>query len=102
LIFALAVGKVINSQKESITLAGKSTLNRLEHCPENISSRAESRYDRIEHDASAIKTLLVEIFLESYSKPPRQIILDLDVTDDLAHGHQEEVFFNPYSSTHIH
>ncbi|MEH2042106.1 IS1380 family transposase [Nostoc sp.] len=96
LIFALAVGKVINSEKESITLAGKSTLNRLEHCPENISSRAESRYHRIEHDASAIETLLVEIFLESYSKPPRQIILDLDVTDDLVYGHQEEVFFNPY------
>ena len=29
LIFALAVGKVINSEKESITLAGKSTLIRL-------------------------------------------------------------------------
>lgn len=96
LIFALAVGKVINSEKESITLAGKSTLNRLEHCPENISLRAESRSHRIEHDASARETLLVEIFLESYSKPPRQIILDLDVTDNLVHGHQEEVFFNPY------
>ncbi len=35
-IFALAVGKVINSEHESITLAGKSTLNRLEHCPDNV------------------------------------------------------------------
>jgi hypothetical protein len=95
-IFALAVGKVINSEQESITLAGKSTLNRLEHCPEDVSSRADSRYHRIEHDAEAIETLLVEIFLESYQKPPRQIILDLDVTDDLVHGNQEETFFNPY------
>lgn len=95
-IFALCVGKVINSSPESITLAGKSTLNRIEHCPDNVSSRVESRYHRIEHDASAIETLLVEIFLESYRKPPRQIILDLDVTDDLVHGNQEETFFNPY------
>jgi len=80
-IFALAVGKVINSEQELITLAGKSTLNRLEHCPENISSRADSRYHRIEHDAESIETLLVELFLESYRKPPQQIILDLDVTE---------------------
>ena len=39
---------------------------------------------------------IVELFLESYRKPPRQIILDLDVTDDLVHGNQEETFFNPY------
>ncbi|MHC5917848.1 MAG: IS1380 family transposase [Nostoc sp.] len=95
-IFALAVGKAINLEQEPITLAGKSTLNRLEHCPEDVSSRADSRYHRIEHDASAIETLLVELFLESYRKPPRQIILDLDVTDDLVHGNQEETFFNPY------
>lgn len=60
------------------------------------SKKANSRYHRIEHDGEAIEKLLVEIFLESYSKPPRQIILDLDVTDDLVHGNQEEAFFNPY------
>lgn len=95
-IFALAVGKAVNSELQSITLAGKSTLNRLEHCPEDVSDRADSRYHRIEHNAEAIKTLLVELFLESYRKPPRQIILDLDVTDDLIHGNQEETFFNTY------
>ncbi len=95
-IFALAVGKVINSDQKMITLAGKSTLNRLEHCPEDVSSRENSRYHRIEYDAKAIETLLVELFLESYQKPPRQIIIDLDVTDNLVHGNQEETFFNPY------
>ncbi|GAA6615021.1 transposase [Scytonema sp. NUACC26] len=44
----------------------------------------------------SIETLLVELFLESYRKPPKQIILDLDVTDDAVHGHQKETFFNPY------
>jgi Transposase DDE domain group 1 len=94
-IFALAVGKVLNLQ-ESTTLAGKSTLNRLEHCPENVENRADSRYHRIEHDPKAIETLFVEFFLESYRKPPKQIILYFDVTDDLVHGNQEEAFFNPF------
>ena len=95
-MFALAVGKAVNSEQESIALAGKSTLNRLEHCPEHVSNKADSRYHRIEHDAESMETLLVELFLESYRKPPRQIILDLDVTDDLIHGNQEETFFNTY------
>ncbi|BBD70718.1 transposase (plasmid) [Nostoc commune HK-02] len=82
-IFALTVGKVINSKRESFNLAGKSTLNRLEHCPEEVTSKENSRYHRIEYDSSAIETLLVELFLESYQKPPRQIIVDLDVTDNL-------------------
>ena len=95
-IFPLAVGKVINSEQELTTLARKSTLNRLEHCPEDVSSRENSRYHRIDYDAKAIETLLVELFLESYHQPPRQIIIDLDLTDDLVHGHQEETFFNSY------
>lgn len=43
-----------------------------------------------------IESLFVKIFLESYLKEPRQIVLDLDVTDDLVHGNQEQVFFNTY------
>lgn len=96
LMFALAVGKVIGSENSSVALAGKSTLNRIEHCPETVEERADSRYHRIGHDTEAIEKLLVEIFLESYPKPPRQIILDLDVTDDLVHGSQEQSFFSPY------
>jgi len=38
----------------------------------------------------------VDIFLESYKKPPKQIILDMDVTDDQVHGNQEGAFFNTY------
>jgi Transposase DDE domain group 1 len=95
-IFALAVATAINSEEAKVELAGKSTLNRLEHCPEEVDSRENSRYHRIEFDESSIETLLVELFLDSHQKPPRQIIIDLDVTDDLVHGHQEETFFNPY------
>lgn len=38
----------------------------------------------------------MEVFLESFAKPPKQIVLDLDVTDDLVHGQQEQAFFNTY------
>ena len=31
----------------------------------------------------------VEIFLDSYKKAPKQIILDMDVTDDQVHGLQD-------------
>jgi len=39
--------------------------------------------------------LFVELFL-SLTASPRQIVLDLDVTDDQVHGHQEQAFFNKY------
>ena len=76
-IFAVAVGKAINKENQSNILAGKSTLNRLEHCPEDVCNKADSRYHRIEHDAESIETLLVELFLETYGKPPRQELVPI-------------------------
>jgi len=93
-MFAIALGKKIGTENEPVILAGKSTLNRLEHCPEDVEQGADSRYHKIGHSPEEIESLFVNIFLESYSKEPRQIILDLDVTDDLVHGNQEQVFFN--------
>jgi hypothetical protein len=40
-----------------------------------------------------IERLLVDLFLEAHRSPPKQIILDLDATDDPLHGHQEGRFF---------
>lgn len=95
-MFAIALGKTIGRENEPVVLAGKSTLNRLEHCPEDVEQGAESRYHKIGHSPEEIESLFVKIFLESHSKEPRQITLDLDVTDDLVHGSQEQVFFNTY------
>ncbi len=95
-MFALAVGKIIGEGIQPVVLAGKSTLNRLEHCPETEIHRNESRYHRIGHDTTAIEKLFVEWFLESYTQPPKTIVLDLDVTDDQVHGEQEGAFFNTY------
>jgi hypothetical protein len=40
--------------------------------------------------------LFVDLFLEAHQQPPKQIILDLDATDDPLHGHQEGRFFHGY------
>src|SRR5919205_1411697 len=74
-------------------LAGKSTLNRLEHAPAEI---ATARYHRIGHDPAAIAAVFVDLFLDAFRTPPREITLDLDATDDPIHGHQEGRFFHGY------
>jgi hypothetical protein len=52
---------------------------------------------KIGHDAAAIETVFVALFLDAFrAKPPRDIILDLDATDDPIHGHQEGRFFHGY------
>jgi Transposase DDE domain group 1 len=75
------------------TLAGKSTLSRLEHAP-----LGPRRYHKIGHDPAAIEGLFVALFLEAHTAPPDQIILDLDATDDPLHGHQEGRFFHGYGA----
>ncbi len=75
-------------------LAGKSTLNRMELMP--AGSPPAERYHKITYSSEAIDELLVEIFLEAHPKPPRRIVLDLDVTDMPLHGGQEGRFFHGY------
>ncbi len=93
---AIALSKLNFIDANEAVLAGKSTLNRLEYCPETILDQANSRYHRIEHQPEELEQAFVHIFLDSYRKPPRQIILDMDVTDDQVHGNQEGAFFNKY------
>jgi hypothetical protein len=44
--------------------------------------------------------LMVEIFIESYTTAPEEVILDFDATDDEVHGHQENCHFNGYYRSH--
>ena len=39
---------------------------------------------------------IVENFIESFTSPPKKLILDFDATDDLVHGNQEGKFFHGY------
>jgi len=90
-VLATLAGKLTARRTDCAPLAGKSTLNRLEHAP-----LGPSRYHKIGHDGAAIEGLFVDLFLEAHKTPPKEIILDLDATDDPLHGHQEGRFFHGY------
>jgi hypothetical protein len=90
-VLAVLAGKLEAQRQNCAPLAGKSTLNRLEHAP-----LLPSRYHKIGHDPVAIEDLFVDLFLEAYKTPPGEIVLDLDATDDPLHGHQEGRFFHGY------
>jgi len=85
------LGRLEARRANCAPLAGKSTLNRLEHAPVD-----GHRYRKIAHDPEAIERLFVELFLDAHAKTPTRITLDLDATDDPIHGHQEGRFFHGY------
>jgi hypothetical protein len=90
-VLAVLAGKLAARRSDCAPLAGKSTLNRLER------SRPEpSRYARVAADTDAIETLFIDLFLDAHARPPAQITLDLDATDDPLHGRQEGRFFHGY------
>jgi hypothetical protein len=43
-----------------------------------------------------ISSNLVDVFIESFKKPPEELILDFDCTDDAVHGKQVGAFFHGY------
>ena len=90
-LMAVLSGKLTARRVDCAPVAGKSTLNRLE-----LSQEQPTRYHKIAYDAVAIEALPVTLFLEAHEQPPKQIILDLDATDDPLHGHQEGRFFHGY------
>jgi DDE family transposase len=95
-VMAVLAGKLEARRKECAPVAGKSTLSRLEHAPAEGEALAPARYHKIGHDAAGIEALFVTLFLEAHEKPPEEIVIDLDATDDPLHGHQEGRFFHGY------
>jgi len=79
------------------TLAGKSTLNRLE-----LGGEQPTRYKKIHYSEAAIDELLTKVFLEAHPEAPEQIVLDLDTTDLPLHGHQEGRFFHGYYDSYCY
>ena len=95
-IMAVLAGKLIARSKNCAPVAGKSTLNRLE-----LGRDEPTAYHKVSHDRQAIEALFVDLFLEAHRRAPRQIILDLDATDDPLHGHQEGRFFHGYTTATV-
>jgi hypothetical protein len=56
--------------------------------------RLENRVDR--KTLAQIAQVFVEAFIASFTKPPEELILDFDPTDDPVHGNQDKRFFHGY------
>ena len=90
-VMAVLAGKLAARRSDCAPLAGKSTLNRLE-----LSRPEPSRYAKLAANTDSMEAVFVDLFLDAHKKPPAQITLDLDATDDPLHGHQEGRFFHGY------
>lgn len=95
-LFGVVLGQLSSPHPRCAPLAGKSTLNRLEQAMHVASDLSDSRYVKMSLDPAAIEALLVELFIDQMEEAPKQLILDLDVTDDPTHGTQVEAAFNSY------
>ena len=84
----------IRERDRGYALASASTLNRLELGESE--EAAHHRYKRFVSRPEALEVLLVEMFVESQPRAPREVWLDPDATDDLLHGRQEGRFFRGY------
>ena len=73
------------------SLAGKSTLNRME-----LGAGPGDRYKRITFWKESVDELLTQLFIESHDEPPAEVTLDIDTTDLPLHGKQEGRFFHGY------
>jgi hypothetical protein len=73
------------------SLAGKSTLNRME-----LGAGVPDRYKKITYWKEGIDELLTQLFIETHQQAPAEVILDIDTTDLPLHGKQEGRFFHGY------
>ena len=90
------LGLLSGKRKLEEPLAGKSTLNRLE-----LVGRSK-RYHKIGYSAKAIDELLCDLYIESHTTAPDQIVLDLDATDIPLYGHQPDRFFHGYYDSYCY
>jgi Transposase DDE domain group 1 len=91
-VLQVLAGKLTGKRSGCAALAGKSTLNRLEHA----AKVGSDPYHKISYDEAAIAALFVTLCLESYTEHPARMIIDLDATHDPIHGEQEGRHFHGY------
>jgi hypothetical protein len=101
-LLASVMGKLTARDKRCAALAGKSTLNRLEHSPQEGEGRAPGRYHKISHDGAAIDRLFLDVFKEAHAAPPKIVVLDPDATDVALHGHQEGRFYHGFYDSYCY
>jgi hypothetical protein len=102
-LFAVAVGKEdplgVNraAQDQGKALASASTLNRLE-----LGNNRNTRCHKISADHEAIEDTLLLMGVRCLSKDSREVVIDLDATDDPLHGHQEGRFFHGFYGSYCY
>jgi hypothetical protein len=56
---------------------------------------------RVRRELHAMSVALVELFIDRHrASPPKRIVIDMDATDDPAHGQQQFEFFHAYYGHH--
>lgn len=82
---------------EGEALASAPTLNRLE-----LSSHRTGRYHKVHLDAAKAEALLLRFGVQSLRRGQREVMIDLDATDDPLHGKQEGRFFHGYYDSYCY
>jgi hypothetical protein len=62
----------------------------------SLGNNKETRAHKIQADHAQIETLLVRKGVGTLDKKTREVVIDLDATDDLLHGSQQGRFFHGY------
>jgi len=91
-VLGVLAERLTSKRVRCAALAGKSTVNRLEHA----AKVGADPYHKISHDPAAIERLLVTLYQEAHPEPPARIIIDLDATHDPVHGEQEGRHFSGF------
>jgi hypothetical protein len=96
-LFAVVVGKEDPlatgraPQDQGKALASASTLNRLE-----LGNNKKTGYHKISADHEAIEDTLLRKGVSCLPKHSKEVVIDLDASDDPLHGQQEGRFFHGY------
>lgn len=91
-LLSLAVGKTKTLGTAEGSLAGKSTLNRLE-----LGSTKPDRYKKIAVIRKLMERFFVDEFIRAHrGASPKRLVLDFDASDLELHGKQEKRFYHGY------
>ena len=80
-----------SDKQDGEVLASAPTLNRLE-----LSSHRTGRYHKVHAEPQKLEDLLLQSGVRTLRRNQREVIIDLDATDDPLHGRQEGRFFHGY------
>lgn len=96
-VYGLALGYEDLNDHESLRrdLALQTAVNRVEDLASSSTlCRWENRADW--ESAWRMHEVLVDQFIDSFKRAPKELILDFDATDDAVHGRQDGGFFHGY------